>query len=127
MSCCIKTIYEYCNTVPECIETLQLITKYADTNVTVRITDRHGNEYDYEVTTDSNGLLTIDLSENPFLTLFNSWYLIALYSDTTCENNLPYTIDGHDYSHIQFVVRNRVQTQTNYLIKINCEENPNYY
>ena len=125
MSCCEKTIYEYCEPVPDCLDTLQIQTEHKDKSVIVTIIDRHGNSYEFETISDSNGLITIDLNENPFLILYNSHYLLTIKENTLCKDTLAFTIEGQNYTHIQFIVRNKTPKQSNYIIF--CEEDSGYY
>jgi hypothetical protein len=129
-NCCVRRVYELCEVVPSCIATLQVQTTYLDKNLTATFADRHGNEYNfYDLVTDSNGLLTIDLSLNEELLLvpYAQYFLLSLSEDTTCQNSLPFIVDGLEYSHLQFVVKNKFPEVDNYLIKLNCEENSGYY
>lgn len=129
-TCCVRNIYELCDVIPSCIATLQVQTSYNDKELIAVFTDRHGNEFEYlGLTTDSNGLLTIDLSLNEdfILVPYAKYYLLSLKENTSCENSLPFTVDGIDYTHLQMVVKNKYPEVENYLIKINCEKNSGYY
>lgn len=101
--------YKECK-VNVCAEFLTFLTDYSDTEIRVEITDKFGQKFIQDVTTDSDGLGTFDLTVDypkPW-SEYAGAFLLSIYDPTAegCEP-LPFIRGDYEYNCISFEFEKR--------------------
>lgn len=115
-NCCPKA-YRLCNKVAACADFLHLKTGAPDSDVTIRIIDKHNRVYYHDVETDSMGYAVIDLSELPkaLLNEFAGAFRISVIQNGTV---IKFEKDGEEYDEVIFECTSFTPRQTNAYIDI---------
>lgn len=115
MNCC-KKYYQLCDPVPDCLETLSIKTPLASSQVTIKIVDKFNKAYTISDTSDSEGVISFDVSGLLPELLLNPYagYFIVLFSDSS--GLLTFKVEDKVYDALRFFVQEVRPKVTAYLI-----------
>lgn len=118
MSC--NNCYTICQQVPDCLETLGIVTDQPDTSVTVEITDKFNHKYKFIDITESSGLINLDLTNEDLpeqlINPYAGQFIVKVLDD---ENEaIPFTIAGIEYSCLIIESRQTLPKVTSYTVDV---------
>lgn len=123
-----KTCYKVCDPIPDCLDTLSIMTTEPDAELTVIIKDKFGKLYKFTGDSTSTGMIVIDLETDGLPKgLLNPY---AGEFDISVEKNgeiVPFTIDGVDYDCLRIHVADMFPKVDSFLLDVYNTEEGGYY
>lgn len=114
-----STTYPIPFEIPQCIESLGIVTGSLDENVIVRIVDKFNHVYYFNLESDSSGLVTISLTgENlpdAWLNEYAGEFVISIKEGIDI---VPFVINGSSYDYIKVKPVKSIPSQETFIIDI---------
>lgn len=105
--------------IPQCIQSLGIVTGSTDESVTVRIVDKFNHVYYFDLESDSSGLVTIPLTEGSIpVAWLNEYAGEFTLSIKEGINIIPFSIGGKDYDYIKIKPVLSIPSQETFIIDI---------
>lgn len=105
--------------IPQCIQTLGIVTGSTDETVKVRIVDKFNHVYYFDLESDSSGLVTIPLTDESIpVAWFNEYSGEFTVSIKQGADILPFEINGKEYEYIKIKPVKSIPSQETFIIDI---------
>ena len=105
--------------MPQCIQTLGIVTGSTDETLKVRIVDKFNHVYYFDLESDSSGLVTIPLDSedipDAWLNEYSGEFTVSIKQGADI---FPFEINGKDYEYIKIKPVKSIPSQETFIIDI---------